>query len=183
MRYKTCTKCGTEKPATTEYFYANSNSKGGLRSECKKCKNKMDSARYKRKAEKAKKAGTKKCNYCGESKPANQRYFYAHPKTADGLLGTCKECRSFQDRERRKRMREQKEKQQNKRYNDIENMRDKYKVGQQIKVRRQITPQKKDTMIGWVAGVYDHLILVDDGKYRECFTYVDLDIGEAEIRK
>lgn len=122
MKYKKCTKCGTEKPATTEYFYKISKNKNELRSKCKKCKRELA-----RKRQHEKRYGKRK--RLSPNEPSD------------------------------------------------------YKVGQQIKVRRQITPQQKDTMVGWVAGVYDHLILVDDGKYRECFTYVDLDIGEAEIRK
>lgn len=34
---KKCTKCGSEKPATTEFFYAHSEGKCGLRPDCKDC--------------------------------------------------------------------------------------------------------------------------------------------------
>ena len=34
---KTCTKCGTEYPATTEFFYYHSKAKGILRPDCKLC--------------------------------------------------------------------------------------------------------------------------------------------------
>lgn len=34
---KTCTKCGVEKPATTEFFYAQTNATAPLRSVCKAC--------------------------------------------------------------------------------------------------------------------------------------------------
>jgi hypothetical protein len=33
---------------------------------------------------------TKTCSRCGVTKPVTE--FYAHPKTADGLLGKCKPC-------------------------------------------------------------------------------------------
>lgn len=36
MDYKTCTKCGKELPATTEFFHKG-NSKYGLRGDCKEC--------------------------------------------------------------------------------------------------------------------------------------------------
>lgn len=38
MTYKTCTKCGEEFEATTEFFSARKDSKDGLRSQCKSCK-------------------------------------------------------------------------------------------------------------------------------------------------
>lgn len=38
---KTCTKCGEEKPATLEYFYASKAGKNGLRSSCKTCTKKQ----------------------------------------------------------------------------------------------------------------------------------------------
>lgn len=35
--YKRCRKCGRDRPATREHFYANARLKGGLHSECKEC--------------------------------------------------------------------------------------------------------------------------------------------------
>jgi len=43
---KTCGKCKTEYPATTEYFRRNENSKDGLFIWCKKCKNEADNKSY-----------------------------------------------------------------------------------------------------------------------------------------
>lgn len=40
MEHKTCTKCGRELPATTEYFYKEKSGKYGLNGRCKECKNK-----------------------------------------------------------------------------------------------------------------------------------------------
>ena len=37
MGMKTCSKCGEELPATTEYFCKRKASKDGLRESCKKC--------------------------------------------------------------------------------------------------------------------------------------------------
>lgn len=39
VKTKICTKCGEEKPATTEYFYRNKNLKLGLSYYCKTCGN------------------------------------------------------------------------------------------------------------------------------------------------
>ena len=49
-KMKKCTKCGEEKPATLEYFYAHS--RGSLRSECKKCHYKKHKAWAKNNREK-----------------------------------------------------------------------------------------------------------------------------------
>lgn len=38
---KRCTKCGTEYPATTEYFYKHTSNKSGMYAHCKQCHNKM----------------------------------------------------------------------------------------------------------------------------------------------
>ena len=38
MCHKTCTKCHTEYPCTTEYFHRDKNTKDGLITHCKKCK-------------------------------------------------------------------------------------------------------------------------------------------------
>jgi hypothetical protein len=40
MKTRVCTKCGEEKPETTEYFYRNKASRGGLNTTCKACHNK-----------------------------------------------------------------------------------------------------------------------------------------------
>ena len=40
MGTRICSKCGEEKPETTEYFYKNKASRGGLNTICKECKNK-----------------------------------------------------------------------------------------------------------------------------------------------
>ena len=63
------------------------------------------------------------------------------------------------------------------------NMKSKYKIGQQIKIRRPITAQQSGTMKGWIAGIYDHFILVRNKYYSECFTYSDIAAGEVEVRK
>ena len=38
---KLCKRCDTEKPATTEFFYRNSQQNDGLHSYCKECKSRI----------------------------------------------------------------------------------------------------------------------------------------------
>ena len=45
--------------------------------------------------------GKKTCKKCGEEKPASQ--FYKHPRSADGLDCSCKECRKKAVRENRRK--------------------------------------------------------------------------------
>lgn len=47
MRTKTCTKCGEEKPATTEFFYAATRGKHGVMAHCKECVKAKSNAWYK----------------------------------------------------------------------------------------------------------------------------------------
>jgi len=44
MNYKTCTHCKQDKPAATEYFYANKQTKCGLQAQCRVCKNAYNKA-------------------------------------------------------------------------------------------------------------------------------------------
>ena len=46
MNTKTCSKCGIEKEATTEYFYAKRENKSGLDSACKDCLRDKQKERY-----------------------------------------------------------------------------------------------------------------------------------------
>lgn len=46
MEKKRCSKCGLEKPKTTEYFEKRKNSKDGFRNQCKDCRNAKRRDRY-----------------------------------------------------------------------------------------------------------------------------------------
>lgn len=46
MSNKVCTKCGIDKPATTEYFYAKRENKSGLDGACKGCTRDAQKERY-----------------------------------------------------------------------------------------------------------------------------------------
>ena len=51
---RTCTTCKEEKPATLEYFHKSSTGKGGLKSICKPCANKLTVKYYQANTEKMK---------------------------------------------------------------------------------------------------------------------------------
>lgn len=67
---KTCTKCGIELPATTEYFSPVKNVKCGLRGKCKRCVAQESRERYHADPEKREKAKASaqngKCWWCGK---------------------------------------------------------------------------------------------------------------------
>lgn len=48
MNHKTCTKCGTVKPATLEFFYKNAGGKFGVTPRCKPCVNEDNMESHKR---------------------------------------------------------------------------------------------------------------------------------------
>lgn len=102
MNNKKCSKCGVEKPATTEYFNKCRNS---LQSWCKECKKKHHEANkeeiLKKRREKWRAEhplevipeGMKKCCKCGEIKPKTSEFFNKLKKAKDGFKYECKECK------------------------------------------------------------------------------------------
>lgn len=60
---KTCTKCKTKYPATTEYFHRNRTCKGGLSTICKVCINSHNKKKYAK--------GERKCHYKRRRNPNN----------------------------------------------------------------------------------------------------------------
>jgi len=73
MQTKICKICGSEYPATLEYFYAKKSNKDGLHSTCKKCKIAKVSQYYKEHTE------SKKI-YNGEYREKNREKIKAHKK-------------------------------------------------------------------------------------------------------
>jgi len=121
---KICKRCGTEYPATTEYFTTSKGNRGNnkryLKRTCRKCTNSDVNARYHRvvKHETAKKKeieGPKEriytckllpyslelncyirsCPGCKRDLPANTEYFFSMKNGKLGVGGHCKECRGF----------------------------------------------------------------------------------------
>lgn len=103
MQTKICTKCGSEYPATAEYFYKCNSSKDGWRSICKICDKKKWAKDSQKKQEikqkeqqkvknDLKSRGVKICPKCNRELPANLDYFYSNISMEDGLSFWCKEC-------------------------------------------------------------------------------------------
>jgi len=98
---KTCTKCGVEYPATSEYFNRDKYHPTGLTSQCKECRHKQTlsilyngaSADYQL-AQEAKACGKKYCRKCKQQLPATVEYFWRDKTAADGLRTRCKKCTS-----------------------------------------------------------------------------------------
>lgn len=79
MVTKFCTRCSTEYPATTEYFYKDCNRKGGLQCWCKTCQ------KLYRRSEKAK-ASYKRYRRTEKGKISSRRYHEKHYATIKGHL-------------------------------------------------------------------------------------------------
>ncbi len=82
MNYKTCTKCGEEKPATLEFFYGQKTGKYGLRGDCKHCQKQYKAKYYAENKEAKAKYDAK---YRAENKEAKAKYdakYYAENKEA-----------------------------------------------------------------------------------------------------
>ena len=117
---KRCTKCGVEKPATTQYFYYVARTREHLESSCQECRKAYQRAYHRRfpavmkrgtiKAQRQNRAvrraalerGVKvqlgrpgqehRCAKCGESKPRTEEFFGMHLRNPDGLNYTCRVC-------------------------------------------------------------------------------------------
>lgn len=83
---KRCKLCGTEKPATTEYFRQSQRGKNGLRGPCKDCSR----APSTRNRIGLRDQGLKRCSTCGEEKPFEA--FRRDGNRSDGRYPYCKQC-------------------------------------------------------------------------------------------
>lgn len=100
MGNKKCSKCGVEKPATTEYF---GRLKDGFQSWCKECKKKDHAKHREQRNKKATERyyelnpkeilpeGMGRCSVCNELKPIE--CFGKSSKNKNGHRGQCKQCR------------------------------------------------------------------------------------------
>lgn len=70
---------------------------------------------------------------------------------------------------------------------EVYNLKDKFSLGQKIEVHRG--KEKGDERYynrrktkGRIIGIYDYFIVVDNGKYRESFSYADIATGRIQIK-
>lgn len=113
---KTCAKCHTTLPATTDHFYQDKRSTDYLNSYCILCTKAASHEsylRYKTRRDERRKylktrtpstpvlEGFKICNVCKILKPATRSYFHKHATNRDGYYSTCKQCRNAMIRQSR----------------------------------------------------------------------------------
>lgn len=130
------------------------------------------------------------CTRCKKNLPATPEHFYRHSRSSDGLNWWCKECvKEYQKHHVSPN--------KHKRYSYVQpditesitlkaardRFKKKYKVGQHIKLRRKIAPGRPQPINGWISDMYDNVVIVNTGQYKEAFTYVDMTIGDVEVRK
>jgi len=91
---KICTKCKSEFPATTEYWFKGKNCKDGLRSICKRCHIERNQ-KYRKNNQKEYEPHPeilKVCGVCGNKFPATTTYWFKSVYGKYGLRSICKSC-------------------------------------------------------------------------------------------
>jgi 5-methylcytosine-specific restriction endonuclease McrA len=100
---KICSKCGIEKPATTEFFHRSKRTKDGLNTHCKACKAsdtvRHSKARLERLSHIEPPTEPKACIVCGNVYPRTNEFWHKHKYTEDGFCSTCKKCAVSRARE------------------------------------------------------------------------------------
>jgi len=66
-------------------------------------------------------------------------------------------------------------------------MRDRFSLGQKVELIRgkekgDVKYYSRQKTKGIVVGVYDYFVVIDNGKYRESFSYVDIAIGRIQVK-
>jgi hypothetical protein len=93
ITYKTCSKCGVEKPLTKEYFKERKLNSGNMsfRGECLICHNEIAKNKYNKRVKIDKKIPLeKKCDKCNKIK--DNTFFHKNRGRIDGLSVYCKDC-------------------------------------------------------------------------------------------
>lgn len=141
LKLKRCSKCGLEKPATTDFFCRRSSSIDGLRYECKDCQQESQRDLRIRKGLCVRYLpphGLKRCPKCGLDKPATVEFFGRN----NGFLYTyCRPCASRRQTEIRKASPEKYKNQQRLKYSRhresiLEQMRYRYASDTEFRERR-----------------------------------------------
>lgn len=90
MQTKKCSKCGIDKPLTSDNYYKNPFSSTGFKSSCKECF--KTSNNYQPIPYTDEEAPRQACTKCGEAKPMNTNWFYRERINPSGLRHICKKC-------------------------------------------------------------------------------------------
>jgi len=66
-------------------------------------------------------------------------------------------------------------------------VRDRFKVEQRVQIRQKgekgdAKYHKQGKVNGIVVGIFEHFIVVDNGRYRESFSWIDIAIGRVEVK-
>jgi len=66
-------------------------------------------------------------------------------------------------------------------------MRDRFSLGQKVELIRgkekgDVKYYSRQKTKGIVVGVYDYFVVIDNGEYRECFSYVDIAMGKVKVK-
>jgi len=99
METKVCSKCGEEKPMTTEYFLLRKDTRN-FRNDCRLCRIEYHNSYYKNQPVKEI-PSSQKCNVCNVEKNVDD--FGFNPASKNGLKGYCKSCEAERSRNRRKK--------------------------------------------------------------------------------
>ena len=131
METKRCTKCGEEKPATTDYFYRKNRLIPDLRSDCKRCANDATLARHQQWPEGYRRIARNlhalnrtfrsvaeerglppgrpgtlyRCPRCAQELPRTVEFFQRDSNATDGLCQYCAACNNARCKERRRALR------------------------------------------------------------------------------
>lgn len=70
---------------------------------------------------------------------------------------------------------------------EVYSMRDRFSLGQKVElIRGQEKGDEKyysrQKTKGIVVGVYDYFVVIDNGEYRESFSYVDIAMGKVKVK-
>jgi len=92
--YKKCSKCGEQKPTTSEFFHIRKESSDGCNAMCRLCRNLNGIPQKTPK-------GYQQCCECKKVLPANNEFFNANKSNSNGIQGICRECQTQRYHENR----------------------------------------------------------------------------------
>ena len=179
---KKCYICKKEYPRTTEFFHRNRARSDGLNSECKSCKSKQNKQRYKINKEENKRWTQEEDTYL------SKRFSELLDKqVVDRICIISKEMNkttySVKNRIYQKGLHKQYAQNEEK-FITRKNIKCDYSVGMKVKAKkRRVTKSDIPSITGRVTGVYDNFIVVDNGRIRESFTYVDIVTGNVSVKE